>query len=73
MARTNNGEHMNERLDMQNIIWASVYGASFALEVRSHLSLGRELTDKDVERFIEEAAAVADWEQEVARKKEGAE
>lgn len=41
---------MNERLDMQNIIWASVYGASFALEMRSHLSLGRELTDKDVER-----------------------
>ena len=61
---------MNERLDMQNIIWASVYGASFALEVRSHLSLGRELTDKDVERFIEEAAAVADWEREVAHKGE---
>jgi hypothetical protein len=64
---------MNERLDMQNIIWASVYGASFALEVRSHLSLGRELTDKDVERFIEEAAAVADWEQEAAHKAEAAE
>jgi len=61
---------MNERLDMQNIIWASVYGASFALEMRAHLSLGRELTDKDVARFIEEAAAAADWEREVAHKGE---
>ena len=59
---------MNEQLDMQNIIWASVYGASFALEMRAHLSLGRELTDKDVARFIEEAAAAADWEREVANK-----
>lgn len=59
---------MDERLDMQNIIWASVYGASFALEIREHLRLGRELTDKDVERFIEEAAAVADLEREVAHK-----
>ena len=59
---------MNERLDMQNIIWASVYAASFALEIREHLRLGRELTDKDVERFIEEAAAVADLEREVAHK-----
>lgn len=48
----------------QKAKWLSVYGASFALQMRDLLRDGHALTDEAVESCKQEAKAVADWEQE---------
>lgn len=48
----------------QKAKWLSIYGASFALQMRDLLRDGHALTDEAVESCKQEAKAVADLEQE---------
>jgi hypothetical protein len=43
-----------------NTVWVSVVGASFARQVHDCLRDGREVTDQDADRFMEEAESIAD-------------
>lgn len=46
--------------------WLSIYGASFAIQMRDLQRDGHELTDEAIKRCMTEAKAAADWEEEVS-------
>jgi hypothetical protein len=56
-------------MNIKNIIWASVYGSYISLQCRDYMRSGYGApTDQDMERFIEEAESIADFEQEMHKK-----
>jgi hypothetical protein len=44
--------------------WNAVYGAMIALQVRDHNREGKSMDNATMQRFVEEAEAVADWSED---------
>lgn len=56
---------MEEKRIVRNARWLSVYGASVALQVHQRFREGRGAPDEDdFERYVEEAASIADCSEE---------